>query len=321
MMVSVILLSSCKTKGTVEDKFLKTVNDIKSYRLEGTLTSTFPTGTKESKITVNYLKPDLYYVEITNPETNKTQIIIKNEEGVFVVIPSINKSFKVKSSWPLNSSYPYLLESLSKDIISSKDIKKTTENGKTILEIQVKIFDDDTAETEKIIFNQKTSMPEEVLTYDQNKNLISRFVINRLSKNVDIKKDLFKVKEMVETIRTSFTEPITFDRSIGYPSYYPEDTYLVQELIRSDGDNTYGILKFGGVSSYTIIEQYVNDSSTLSTTYCEGNLYVFGSNIIIIGEDNLVFYDNGIEYKIASSTVSVFEMIKMAESLTIIEEK
>lgn len=315
------VLTSCKSKAKVEEDFLEIVNKLDSYTLEGTLTSTFPTGTKDSKIVVQYLKPDNYYVEITNPETNRTQIIIKNDDGVYVVIPSINKSFQVKSSWPLNSSYPYLLQSLAKDIVGAENVTKTIENDKVVLELPIKLFDDSTAETEKIIFNQKSKMPEEVLVYDSNKNLLSRFVVTSLKKNADVKKDIFKVATTLETIRTSYTEPITFDRSISYPSYYPAETYLVKELIRSNGDETYGILTFGGVASYTIIEQYVNDVPVMTTAYCEGSLYVFGSTVVIIGEDNLVFYDNGVEYKIASTNVSVLEMIKMAESLTIISEK
>src|SRR5690625_5969794 len=55
------------------------------------------------------LKKDLYRVALTNPEDEKgSQVILKNEDGVFVLTPALDKSFKFQTDWPENSSQPYL---------------------------------------------------------------------------------------------------------------------------------------------------------------------------------------------------------------------
>ena len=35
---------------------------------------------------------------------DQSQIILRNEEGVFVLTPALNKSFRFQSDWPQNSS-------------------------------------------------------------------------------------------------------------------------------------------------------------------------------------------------------------------------
>ena len=53
-------------------------------------------------------------------QKDQSQIILRNEEGVFVLTPALNKSFRFQSDWPQNSSQAYLYESLVRDILQDK---------------------------------------------------------------------------------------------------------------------------------------------------------------------------------------------------------
>ena len=55
-----------------------------------------------------YLKKDKFRVGLTNKTNNHEQIILKNDDGVYVITPSLNKSFKFQSDWPYNNSQIYL---------------------------------------------------------------------------------------------------------------------------------------------------------------------------------------------------------------------
>ena len=57
---------------------------------------------KSLKVGRNYLREKSQY----------KQIILKNPEGVFVVTPALNKSFKFQSDWPNNTSQIYLLKAV-----------------------------------------------------------------------------------------------------------------------------------------------------------------------------------------------------------------
>lgn len=76
--------------------------------------------------------------------------MVKNNSGVYVIIPSINKTFKVNSSWPENMSYPYLLQSLSNDIVQDSNLRTTTEGKSTIVELKAKLFTEDETTTQKL---------------------------------------------------------------------------------------------------------------------------------------------------------------------------
>ena len=43
-----------------------------------------------------------YKVSLVNTINNHEQVILKNSEGVYVVTPNLNKSFKFMSEWPSN---------------------------------------------------------------------------------------------------------------------------------------------------------------------------------------------------------------------------
>ena len=168
----------------------------------------------------------MYRVELQNPNTVETQIMIKNADGVYVLVPSINKTFKVNSSWPANSSYPYLLQSISNDIISDSNMITKKEGKDTTLELKAKLFNGDQNTTQKIIFDEN-KMPKEVLLYDKNHNLLTRFVVKSIEQNPSLDQQLFKTTESLETLNVYYKEnPIEYERLVTcllYTSPSPRD--------------------------------------------------------------------------------------------------
>ena len=112
ILLNLTTLFSCKKEEDVNKSFPEIVQELKSYKLIGKLESNYPSGTKECEVVVYYKSPNLYRVELTNEGNNEPQIMIKNNDGIYVLLPTVNKMFKVDSSWPNNSSYPYILQSL-----------------------------------------------------------------------------------------------------------------------------------------------------------------------------------------------------------------
>ncbi len=312
---------SCKKKKNVVATFPEIVNKLTSYKLVGRLESTFPSGTKECNVTTYYRSPSEYRVEIQNPNVNETQIMVKNNSGVYVIIPSINKTFKVNSNWPANTSYPYLLHSLSNDIVEDSNLTTTKEGNNTIIELKAKLFNEDDQTTQKIIFDEN-NLPKEVLTYDKNKNLLTRFIVQSIDQNPSLNDELFNAAETLETMAVSYEQnPLTFERMISYPTYYPEGTSLKEENITGDANNKLAIMNFSGSSNFTIVEKFANYSKNSKCEYVNGDIYIMGGVFTFVNGNNIQFYENGVEYIIASNSVECMEMIKMAESLRITESK
>ena len=122
VLISLLLLVGCgKKESNIVENFQNTVNKLNNYHLTG-----------EMELVNNEEKYN-YKVSLVNKENEHEQIILKNEEGVYVVTPSLNKSFKFQSEWPTNSSQSYILETLLKDITndSERGIKES-KDGYTI---------------------------------------------------------------------------------------------------------------------------------------------------------------------------------------------
>lgn len=106
---------------SVMKNFEKKVNDADSYHIVGVLDITNNDDTYTYDVDVSYKKDDNYRVSLTNKSNGHEQIILKNSSGVYVVTPSLNKSFKFQSDWPNNNSQIYLLKSILNDIKSDDE--------------------------------------------------------------------------------------------------------------------------------------------------------------------------------------------------------
>lgn len=311
-----VTLTSCKKETKVEESFPELVSKLKSYKLVGKLETMFPSGTKECEISVYYKQPNLYRVELKNAGNNEPQIMIKNADGIYVLLPAVNKIFKINSNWPNNSSYPYILQSLSKDIIGDDNLLINKDKNITTLEFKAKQFNNAVVTKQKVTFDNETHLPQEVLIYDDQDTLLVRFKVDKIDTNIDVDDKYFKVNDSMSTARLTYaSSPIEFDRLITYPTYYPEKTTLQQENTMGNGGIKRVIMKYGGQSPFTIIEQYVINTEEIKTEYVSGDIYTMGGAICILANNTIQFYDSGIEYTLASTTLDYYTLIHVGESL------
>lgn len=313
---------SCKKNQDKVSNFPEIVNNLKSYKLTGTLESNFPSGTKVSNITVYYKNPDKYRVELLLPNSLEKQVILKNTDGVFVLIPSLNKNFKVSSNWPLTTSYPYLLQSLSKDMIADVEKQMEKEENITTYKLKVKLFDNANDMYQKIVFNNLTGLPQDVTIYKSDNTIISHFKVENIETDIDISDELFESNKTMETLKEVIQdEQLDFDRVMSYPTYCPTGLVLKEEVKSGSGDTQRVILTYSGSSFVTIIEKFVNPFETIKTEYIDGDLCVLGGVVTIVNDESIKFYDSGIEYTLASSNLEKLELVYIGDSLRLNNEK
>ena len=121
--VGCLLLTGCGryNKEDATKEFSKNVKDISSYNLKGNLEILNNEESFKYKVDVSYKEGDYYRVSLINQTNNHEQIILKNDNGVYVITPSLNKSFKFQSEWPNNSSQAYILSALISDLENDKN--------------------------------------------------------------------------------------------------------------------------------------------------------------------------------------------------------
>lgn len=311
-----IALGGCKNKKAVEKTFPEIVSELDSYILDANLETKFPNGSKNCVAKVYYKKPNFYRVELTNSDVNEKQIMIRNDKGVFVILPSINKTFKINSDWPSASNQPFLLQSLSNDIVSNTDIIKTENGGSTTLELKTKLFDNIEPTKEEIVFNNKTKLPTDIYVYRTNGELFNHVKINKIESNVEIDDNLFVVDNTITSSRLDYIETeIEFDRSITYPTFCPGDSKLYQEVILGGERNKSAIMKFDGEVSFTLTQIYATENENLKSEYFTGDVYVMAGSFALVANQTIKFYNLGVEYILASNEVPYEELILVGESL------
>ena len=158
--VATLCLTGC---GSLKDKdikndFIKDIEGLKSYYMEGTLKLTNNDDTYEYNVEVNYKKEDKYKVSLKNKANDYEQIILKNDDGVYVITPSLNKSFKFQSDWPNNNSQSYLLHSVANDLKSDEAYKFTQKDKDYIF-------------TTKANYPNNPKYVKQDITIDKNKKL------------------------------------------------------------------------------------------------------------------------------------------------------
>jgi len=159
-LIAALCLTGCGTlkDKEIKDSFIKDVEGLKSYYMEGTLKLTNNDDTYEYNIEVSYKKDNKYKVSMKNKANDYEQIILKNDDGVYVITPSLNKSFKFQSDWPDNNSQSYLLHSVANDLKNDSAYKFTQKD-------------------KNYVFTTKTNYPnnpkyvKQNITLDKNRNL------------------------------------------------------------------------------------------------------------------------------------------------------
>ena len=163
LLAVILLVTGCgKTdKNSVLNDFKAKVNKSKSYELKGIMEIINDEDIFKYTIETKYLNDDdsdYYKVTLINQTNNHEQIILKNEEGVYVVTPSLNKSFKFQSNWPNNSSQSYLLASILSDITNDSNSEFEEKDGYYIIKNKVNYPNNEELTYEKVYFDKDATI-------------------------------------------------------------------------------------------------------------------------------------------------------------------
>lgn len=318
-----LALAGCGSNKNPQKTFANDLTKAESYRVEGVMESYYDTGRKRNDFIVFYKKPEKIKVVIKPEGNNDKQIILKNQDGVYVLIPAVNKNFKIQSDWPNNASYPYLLQSIAKDIANDPQAIIKQDDTGVIIDTKTKMHADATPVRQKIIFNPDTNLPTEVLVYDENDNLYIRTVFSKIDLGFNIPDTEFNLDTSMTTVRAELGDDFLYEnREIAYPTYIPEGITLVSENTTRnlEGTEVLSVMKYGSGTGFTVIQEFVNDREARHYQEEKGDILMVLGNVAILKETSLLTVYQGIEYTVASTDISIEEMTKIVQSFLIDEE-
>ena len=202
-LIATICLTGCGKVGDKEirNNFIKEIEGLKSYYMEGTLKLTNNDDNYEYDVEVSYKKDDNYKVSLINKGNDYEQIILKNKEGVYVITPSLNKSFKFQSDWPNNNSQSYLLTSVAKDLKDDSAYKFTQKDKDYIFTTKTNYPNNPKYVKQNIILDKKFDLKKVEVKDDQDITYIE-FTVKNIDKKANFSENEFNLEEITKDFKT-----------------------------------------------------------------------------------------------------------------------
>ena len=202
-LIATICLTGCGKVGDKEirNNFIKEIEGLKSYYMEGTLKLTNNDDNYEYDVEVSYQKDDNYKVTLINKGNDYEQIILKNKEGVYVITPSLNKSFKFQSDWPNNNSQSYLLTSVAKDLKDDSAYKFTQKDKDYIFTTKTNYPNNPKYVKQNIILDKKFDLKKVEVKDDQDITYIE-FTVKNIDKKANFSENEFNLEEITKDFKT-----------------------------------------------------------------------------------------------------------------------
>ena len=326
LLVLCIFMVGCgkNSNKSIKNDLVKKINDLKGYQLTGKLEVVNNDDVFNYDVEVNYKDKDYYRVSLKNIANNHEQIILRNDDGVYVVTPSLNKSFKFQSDWPYNNSQAYLLKNIINDIESDKEIEEISNDDGYVIISKVN-FPNNPKLIKQRVSVDKNLMIKKVEILNEDGISLMTFTVNNTNYKPMYDESFFQINSIINTSenaedskneenKENSQTTSTID-DIIYPLYIPSGTVLTGEEKVSKTDGERVILTFGGDKSFTLVEETTTkaDEFTIVPTY--GEPYLLIDTVAALSNNSINWVSNGIEYYIVSDVMNQNELIEVAKSV------
>ena len=310
-----------------------------NYTLNGTMEIINNEDVYNYEVSVSYLKGDYYKVNLVNTNNDHEQVILKNDEGVYVITPSLNKSFKFQSDWPNNSSQTYIvitpslnksfkfqsdwpnnssqtyiLDSLLSDLKNDTNRELLEEGDKLVLKSSVNYPNNSNLVSQSVTFSKEMDL-EKVEVFNDSGVAQITLVVTNLDLKANNTKEIFELGSIIEEsdVNTE-TETTGTIENIIYPMYVPTGTtYSSEEKVTNEGSERV-ILTYTGEKPFIMIEETSQIPDETEVTAVNGELVTYGNIVGVMTDTSLNWSSNGMEYYLISSNMNAEELLQIAAS-------
>lgn len=316
VLLGVLCLFGCgkADQSNVKDEFVKNISKKNSYLVKGTMNIISNEDTFSYNVTVAKSN-DNYRVNLVNTINNHEQVILRSNNEVYVVTPSLNKSFKFQSEWPDNGSQAYLLNSLVNDINNDSESKAEADGDGFVISSKVNYPNNANLVSEKIYLDKKSNLKKvEVLDKDGKVKITVNYT--SIDFKPTFKDDYFKLESLIDEECCKDKETSALMDDIVYPLYLPSNTYLsTKDTVNTESGNRV-ILTFTGDSPFTLIEEKTVANSEFEIIPVYGEPLMLSETMGALSSNSLYFTSNNVDFYLSSDKLSGNELLTIAESIT-----
>lgn len=317
----IFTLSACgeQSQEDVVKKLESNLESMNGYKAKAEMTMN--TGQEEQKYNIDiwHKKKDLYRVKLNNDQDEKgSQIILKNEDGVFVLSPALNKSFKFQKEWPENGSQPYLYQSLVTDILKDNEAEFKVSEDHYVFETKTNYQSNNNLPYQKVYFDKKSYTPEMVEVLDKDRNALvqvnfSEFDSDPSFEDGDFAREKYMTKESAEETASGDGKADTF--SVVYPQNMAGSELVEESQVETENGERV-IMTFSGEKKFTLIQEKQDVVPTMSSPQMvQGEIVNIGHAIGALSDNTIEWFSGGKSFVLASEELTREELIEVAQSV------
>ncbi|ADU28624.1 LolA family protein [Evansella cellulosilytica] len=262
-----LVLAACgeKTQEDVIADLESTYDQLTGYKAEAEMT--LQTGEEPQKYDVEvwYKEPSYYRVALSNEENDPDQIILRNDEGVFVLTPALNKSFRFQSDWPDNNSQVYLYESLIDDILMDPERTFSATDEHYVFQTNTNYSNQNLSQQE-IMLNKSDLSPASVKIMDVDLKPLVELKFHSFELNTEFGDSDFDMERNMTSAQLDMNVPTLGEGEeevmaeeealdVLFPMYVPDGTMnsSIEEIETENGTRV--VLTYEGEQPFTLVQQ------------------------------------------------------------------
>lgn len=326
VIVFVLLLAACgdKSQEDVVKKLDDKVSSMDGYKAKAEMKMNTGQDNQAYNIDVWHKKKENYRVALTNTQDKEeNQIILKNEDGVFVLTPELDKQFKFQTDWPDNSSQPYLFKSLVDDVKKDNDAEFKASDSHYIFQTKTNYQSNNNLPYQEIYFDKKSYEPKLVKVMDQDKNELVEVKFSDFDMKPSFNDNDFETdnnmssndSEEEEASASEDTETDSDSLHVTLPLEM-EGTELAEQKEVDTDNGKRVIMTYTGEKEFTLIEESAAAASTLSSPQeVTGDIVNLGHSIGALSDNAISWSNNEVNFYLASEDLAEEELIEVAESV------
>ncbi len=256
------LLVGCGEKSAEEIiRDLSTQSEkIESYKSKGKMTIETGMEPQEYEVEVWYKKPHYYRVALNNLKKDVTQILLRNDDGVYVLTPHLKKSFRFMSDWPESSGQVYLYKTLLQSIMDDPERKFEPGEKGYQFEVVANYTQNQSLSTQRIWLN-KNLQPEKVDVLDDEGKVMVKVIFDEFKEGVSFDDDAFEVDRNM-SVTEGKASPTTVEPNkkeanlrVVTPGWIPEGSRLVDEQTVDRPEGKVVIMRYQGEQPFTLTQE------------------------------------------------------------------
>ena len=318
--VLLAVLSGCGEKS--QEDVLRALDEkmekMTSYQTHATMTLENGEEPQTYHVEIWHQKPRYYRVKLENENKEQSQIILRNDDGVFVLTPALNKSFRFTSDWPENNSQIYLYQSLINDILNDNERTFAVNENEYVFTTKTN-YQNKNLYQQEITLSKKDLSPKLVKVMDQDMNVLVTAEFSDTKFDVDFDDHAFDMDRNMTSakleIPTMASDEQEFD--VLYPLYTPQGTNLSEEKEVTRNGEKQVVMTFTGDQPFTLIQEKADVAREASAPvhFAEGEPVDLGFTVGVMTDDSITWTYNGVDFFLAAKEMDQEEMMAVARSV------